>query len=208
MATGSAHWDSVYGRMATDQVSWYRPHLDQSLALIERASPARDAALIDVGGGASTLVDDLLARGYTHLTVLDVAASALAVVRQRLGQHAALVRWVTDDVTRAKLAPASYDLWHDRAVFHFLREAEDRRRYVDAVRGAVKPGGHVLVATFGPEGPERCSGLEVVRYSTEALQAEFGPAFALIQSASELHQTPAGKAQPFTYCLFRLSPTA
>jgi SAM-dependent methyltransferase len=205
MASTRDRWDEVYGRLAVDRVSWYRPHLEQSIALIEDVCPDRGAAIIDVGGGASTLVDDLLARGFTNLTVLDISAKALDAARGRLGERAASVRWLTGDVTRVPFATGAYDLWHDRAVFHFLRDEADRRRYVAAVRSALKPGGHVIIATFGPDGPERCSGLEVVRYSPEALHAEFGGDFEPVRSTREVHQTPAGKDQPFTTCLFRLS---
>ena len=208
MASTREHWEEVYGRVAVDRVSWYRPHLEQSLALIESASSDRSAAIIDVGGGASTLADDLLARGFTNLTVLDISAMAIDAARGRLGARAGSVHWLTADVTRASFPPAAYDLWHDRAVFHFLREEAERQRYLAAVRKAVKPGGHVLIATFGPDGPERCSGLEVVRYTPEALDAEFGRDFVRARSVREVHQTPAGKDQPFTYCLFRFVPTA
>jgi SAM-dependent methyltransferase len=201
------HWDGVYGRKAADQVSWYRPHLERSLGLIEGANLGRGAAIIDVGGGTSTLVDDLVVRGFTNVTVLDVSPSAIEATRTRLGARARLVRWIKADVTRAPFEPDAYDFWHDRAVFHFLRHEEERRRYVAAVRRAVKPGGHVLVATFGPEGPERCSGLDVVRYDPNALHAQFGRDFEKVHSATELHQTPWGQEQQFIYCLCRVSPS-
>jgi SAM-dependent methyltransferase len=198
------HWEAVYGRKAADQVSWYRPHLEQSLELIEGAALGPEAAIIDVGGGTSTLVDDLLARGFTNLTVLDVSPSAIEATRARLGARARLVRWMTADVTQASFEIEAYDFWHDRAVFHFLRGEDERRRYVAAVWRAVKPGGHVLVATFGPEGPERCSGLDVVRYDAEALHAQFGGEFEKVRSTTEVHQTPWGNEQQFIYCLCRV----
>jgi len=184
------HWESVYGRKARDQVSWYRPHLERSLEFIEGASLSSEAPIIDVGAGASTLVDDLLERGYSDVTVLDISAAAIADAKARLGAKANRVTWIVADITSVALPTSRYDFWHDRAVFHFLVDAAARRRYVATVRAAVKPGGHVLVATFGPEGPERCSGLDVVRYSADALHAEFGADFKKIASCREVHTTP------------------
>lgn len=200
------HWESIYERKAPDQVSWYRPHLERSLEFIERAGLAADAAIIDVGGGSSTLVDDLLARGYRNVTVLDISAAAIDAAKARLGGRASRVRWLVADVTEVDLGAHSYDFWHDRAVFHFLRDQAERRRYVSAVRRAVKTGGHVLVATFGPEGPERCSDLEVVRYDADELHAEFGHEFRKAGSLIEMHRTPRGTEQQFVYCYCRLSP--
>lgn len=199
-----SHWDDVYGRKAADAVSWFRPHLERSLAFIEGAGLARDAAIVDVGGGASTLVDDLLDRGYTHVSVLDLSASAIAAAQRRLGARAAKVRWEVADITRATMAPASVDLWHDRAVFHFLRDDDARRRYVELARRALKPGGHIVVATFGPQGPEKCSGLDVVRYDAEGIHGEFGAAFRKIASEEERHTTPWGTEQQFVYCYCRV----
>lgn len=198
------HWESVYGRKAPDEVSWYRPHLERSLAFVDAAQLSRDAAIIDVGGGTSTLVDDLLDRGYSDVTVLDISAAAIARAKERLGSRAAGVTWIVGDITAVELPKNRYDFWHDRAVFHFLVDPEARRHYVAAVRSAVKPRGHVLVATFAPEGPERCSGLDVVRYSAEALHDEFGAAFAKIASCSEVHTTPWGAEQAFMYCYCRV----
>ena len=200
------HWESIYERRAPDQVSWYRPHLERSLEFIERARLAVDAAIIDVGGGSSTLVDDLLARGYKNVTVLDISAAAIDAAKARLGERASRVRWLVADVTEVDLGAGSFDFWHDRAVFHFLRDQAERLRYVAAVRRAVKPGGHVLVATFGPEGPERCSDLEVVRYDADELHAEFGQEFRKVGSSTEMHRTPRGTEQQFVYCYCRLSP--
>ncbi len=198
------HWDDIYGRKGADAVSWYRPHLERSVELIEHARMGAGAAIIDVGGGASTLVDDLLARGYANLTVVDLSAAALELARGRLGPLASHVRWRVGDITQVELPRAAFDFWHDRAVFHFLRESSERQRYVAAVRRAVKPGGHVIVATFGPQGPERCSGLDVVRYDAEGLHAEFGGGFEKISSATELHTTPWGSEQQFVYCYCRM----
>jgi SAM-dependent methyltransferase len=193
------HWEHIYKTKARDQVSWYCDHLNTSLELIERTAIPRTASIIDVGAGESSLVDDLLARGYSNVTVLDVSHAAIAAGRKRLGDPAG-VRWLVSDITQAELEPSSYDLWHDRAVFHFLTSAADRRAYVRQVIHAVKRGGHVIVSAFGPEGPTRCSGLEVVRYDAESLHAEFGPHFRLISSSRQLHETPFGTTQQFLSC--------
>ena len=198
------HWEKIYREKAPDAVSWYRAHLDASLGLIEKTAPQRDASIIDVGGGESTLVDDLLAHGYRNITVLDVSQTAIDVTKGRLARAAERVHWVAGEITKADLAPAAYDVWHDRAVFHFLTAVEQRVAYVRQVGRAVKAGGHVLVSTFGPEGPTKCSGLEVVRYDAEALHAEFGVRFRLLDSFKELHQTPFGATQQFLYCLCRV----
>lgn len=198
------HWESVYAMKTPTEVSWYQTHAAKSLEFIRRTGVDTSARIIDVGGGASTLVDDLLADGFRNLTILDVSSAALEAPRQRLGARAAQeVEWIEADITQAVLPRHHFDLWHDRAVFHFLVDAEDRRRYVSAANEALKPGGHIIVATFAPDGPLRCSGLEVVRYSPEELHAEFGDAFELIESHEESHRTPFDTTQKFTYCLFR-----
>lgn len=195
------HWDNVYRNKPASQVSWFRPHLETSVALIERATQGRrSAAILDAGGGASTLVDDLLDLGYSSMTVLDISRAALDVAQQRLGDQAKRVQWLCLDVTRTELAAAAYDVWHDRAVFHFLTSAEDRAVYVRNVERAVKPAGHIVVATFGPEGPVKCSGLDVMRYDAESLQREFGPNFRWIDSKTVMHQTPSGATQQFVFC--------
>jgi len=196
------HWEHVYGSKAPQELSWFCPHLDTSIGLIERAASDRAAAIIDVGGGASTLVDDLLDRGYRNVTVLDISQPALEVAKKRLGEAAQQVQWICADVTRVPLPTQRYNLWHDRAVFHFLTQPEQRRDYVRAVTAAVKAGGHVIVSTFGPEGPTRCSGLDVVRYDAESLRGEFGKRFRLVESSTELHRTPFGTTQQFLYCHF------
>lgn len=201
-----AHWDHVYSTKPVDAVSWYQPHAEQSLALIRGTGTARSGAIIDVGGGASTLVDDLLAEGYTDLTVLDLSAAALESARRRLGPRAGLVTWLEGDVTAVELPAHHYDVWHDRAVFHFLTEEEDRKAYVASVLRSVKPLGHVIVATFAEDGPSQCSGLPVVRYSPEQLHAEFGTAFALLKQEREAHHTPLGTVQKFIYCYCRVAP--
>jgi len=198
------YWDAVYRTKPADGVSWFRPHLERSLAFLEGTKLALDARVIDVGGGASTLVDDLLERGYVNVTVLDLSQAALDATQARLGERAARVQWLCADVTDARLPEAAYDFWHDRAVFHFLRDPASRARYVDAVRRSLKPGGHIVVATFGPHGPEKCSGLEVMRFSAEALHDEFGSDFAREADATEMHTTPWGTEQEFVYCYCRL----
>jgi 2-polyprenyl-3-methyl-5-hydroxy-6-metoxy-1,4-benzoquinol methylase len=195
-----AHWEKIYGTKAPDQVSWFRPHLQRSLALIERAGPDRSASIIDVGAGAATLVDDLILVGYRDITVLDISQAAIEIAKGRLGQAAMSIRWLRADVTDEIFSPHCYDVWHDRAVFHFLTKREDRLAYVRNVACAVKPGGHVIVSTFGPEGPERCSGLDVLRYDAESLHHEFGARFRLVESSKELHRTPFGTTQQFLYC--------
>ena len=195
-----AHWEAVYQAKAPDALSWYCAHLQMSLDLIERAAPGRQTSIIDVGGGESTLVDDLIARGYQSVTVLDVSATALEVTKARLGPGAEQARWIASDVLKAELKPHFYDVWHDRAVFHFLTAEEDRFAYVRQALRAVRPGGHVIVSTFGPEGLQKCSGLEVVRYDATALHDEFGAAFRLLESRKELHRTPWGALQQFLYC--------
>jgi SAM-dependent methyltransferase len=198
------HWEKIYREKGPDAVSWYRPHLETSLALIEKAAPERGDSIIDVGGGESTLVDDLLTRGYRNISVLDISQTAIDVTKKRLGPASDRVRWIIANITDAELPANAYDLWHDRAVFHFLTAREQRVAYVRQVAHAVKPGGHVLVSTFGPEGPTKCSGLEVVRYDEESLHAEFGVHFRLLDSIKELHNTPFGTKQQFLYCLCRI----
>jgi 2-polyprenyl-3-methyl-5-hydroxy-6-metoxy-1,4-benzoquinol methylase len=199
MIDSHQYWESVYSHKAADEVSWFQPHAASSLRLIEGCADT-GAYIIDVGGGASVLVDDLLAAGYRNLTVLDLAESALAASRQRLGARAQSVQWIAADITQADLPAARYDVWHDRAVFHFLTDPDDRARYVAQVLKSVKPGGHVIVATFGPGGPLQCSGLDVMRYAPGALHAEFGAPFRLLKHETEIHYTPAGKEQEFVYC--------
>lgn len=171
-----AHWEKVYGTKAPDQVSWFRPHLETSLSLIERSACGRSASVIDVGGGESTLVDDLLGQGYRDITVLDVSQTAIDVTKARLGLAAEKVHWVVADVTKSSLPANSYDVWHDRAVFHFLTTPDQRIAYVQSVVNSVRPGGYVVVGTFGPDGPTKCSGLDVLRYDADSLHASSGRA--------------------------------
>ena len=190
---------------APDQVSWFRPHLETSLALIERATRGdRSSSIIDVGGGASTLVDDLIERGYEKITILDISQAALDVAQERLGNAARFVHWLNADVAQASVPARSFDVWHDRAVFHFLTKPEERLAYVRNVASAMRQGGHVIVSTFGPDGPTKCSGLDVMRYDAQSLHVEFGARFRLLESSKELHATPSGTTQQFLYCYFTL----
>lgn len=200
VTNAQAHWESVYGAKAANQVSWFRPHLETSLSFIEMAAPCRFSRIIDIGGGESTLVDDLLARGYSNVTVLDISRTALEVTKVRLGEAANRVEWLVGDITAADFSESAYDIWHDRAVFHFLTTAADRAAYVERVKKSMKVGGSVIIGTFGPEGPTICSGLSVQRYSAEALHGEFGRRFRLVDSRNELHETPNGNIQQFLYC--------
>ena len=197
------HWEQIYHTKECEQVSWYQLHPYVSLQYIQNTGIGKTGHIIDVGGGASTLVDHLLDDGFQHVTVLDISAEALEIVQQRLGQRAGSVTWLEADITQTTLSHHEYDVWHDRAVFHFLTEPQDRQHYVNTVRAAVKPGGHVIVATFASDGPERCSGLEVARYDPQSLHSEFGTDFELLDSTREEHQTPFRTEQKFIYCYCR-----
>jgi len=197
------HWEKVYETKSANTVSWFQEHAEQSLRLIRETGVPLTASIIDVGGGASTLVDDLLETGYQSVTVLDLSGAALAAAQKRLGSQAKSVRWIDANITSAELPAHAYDVWHDRAVFHFLISAADRHAYVEAVLRAVKPGGHVIVATFAEDGPTQCSGLPVMRYSAGDLHAEFGSPFTLLRHEKEEHHTPTGNVQKFVYCYCR-----
>ena len=203
MPDSKTHWESIYKTKSSKEVSWYVPHLEKSLELILKLGLSKDAEIIDVGGGASTLPDDLLANGFKNITVLDISSEALKVSKNRLGNKANSFHWLEADVTQVVFKPNHYDLWHDRAVFHFLTKPEDRQKYIGNLNKALKQGGYVLIATFGPNGPLKCSGLEIVRYSVESLQKELGEAFRLEKQSVEIHQTPFGTMQEFLYGLFR-----
>lgn len=197
------HWNRVYTTRAVDAVSWYQAQPKISLELIAAADLPVDAPIIDIGGGASVLVDCLLAQGRSALSVLDVSAAALANSRARLGANAAKVQWIEADVREFE-PPQRYALWHDRAVFHFLTDPADRERYMAAMRRSLKPRAHVVVATFALDGPARCSGLDVARYDAATLHAQFGDDFELLDSRRETHITPAGAEQRFTWIHLRL----
>lgn len=202
----TAHWRGVYQSKSPREVSWYREHLTSSLAMIARSGFGAGSALVDVGAGASTLVDDLLEAGWSDLTVIEIAAEAMAATRARLGARAERVKWIEGDILHAQLQEARFDLWHDRAVFHFLIDPEDRRRYVELLEQALRPGGEAIIATFATEGPLRCSGLDVRRYDAADLAGELGEGFQQIESLVEPHETPTGAEQQFLYCRFRRLP--
>ena len=194
------HWEMVYSTKSDEEVSWFQSTPDTSLAMI--GSRPLSSRIIDIGGGASRLVDALLDRGYSALSVLDISEAALSVAKDRLGSRAGLVNWIVADITQWQPSGA-FDVWHDRAVFHFLTDADDRRAYIDALTMGLAKGGAGLIATFAENGPERCSGLPVRRYSSETLAAELGPRFRLVDSLSENHRTPGGNEQRFQFSRFQ-----
>lgn len=194
-----AHWEEIFANKAPTQLTWYQAHPQQSLQLIEESGLPRTAQVIDVGGGTSLLADFLLDAGYRNVTVLDIAENALEEDRRRLGDRAGAVMWVEADVLWAPLSANCYDLWHDRAVFHFLVDPVDRQRYIGAMCHSLRPGGHVILATFASDGPEKCSGLDTVRYGRDDIQATFGDRFRLLRSIDEQHVTPWNTIQKFTY---------
>jgi SAM-dependent methyltransferase len=196
--TRETHWQSVYGRRPADEVSWYQSRPDTSLSLIRSCQLEKNAALLDVGGGASVLVDHLLDQDYSDITVLDIAKEALDLSRRRLGAQADQVRWQVADVTEF-LPDRSYDLWHDRAVLHFLTDPELRAAYRGALEQALLPGGHLVVGTFAIDGPKKCSGLEIVQYDAAKLLDLLGPEFVLREEQKEAHVTPAGAIQQFAW---------
>ncbi|MFT6669862.1 MAG: 2-polyprenyl-3-methyl-5-hydroxy-6-metoxy-1,4-benzoquinol methylase [Afipia broomeae] len=196
-----AHWQNVYATKAEKEVSWFQENPAPSLDLVAAAGISTDAAIIDVGGGASRLVDSLIERGFRRVAMLDLSAKALEEARRRLGRRGDGVEWIVADVTTWK--PSSmYDLWHDRAAFHFLTETNDRDAYVGCLKTAVRPGGHVIIATFAQDGPERCSGLPIVRYDPDELASTLGPAFELAESRRHDHMTPGGNMQRFQFSRF------
>jgi 2-polyprenyl-3-methyl-5-hydroxy-6-metoxy-1,4-benzoquinol methylase len=202
-----SHWDSVYENKASSALSWHQQHPRRSLDLINRTGLPKRARIIDVGGGDSSLVDDLISEGYRDITVLDLSGAALNRARARVGNIASgRVAWLEGDILEVNLPAEAFDIWHDRAVFHFLTTAEQRDAYIQAVEHSVRPSGHVIVATFAEDGPTRCSGLRVNRYSAPQLHGTFGAAFQLVESERETHRTPAGVEQPFTYCWCRYEP--
>ena len=197
-----AHWENVYGTKGEKEVSWFQDSPTISLDLIDATGVVKGASILDIGGGASRLVDALLEQGFESLTVLDLSEKALATTRARLGRKAANVRWIVADVTKWKPAE-SYDVWHDRAAFHFLMEPHDRAAYAERLREAVRLGGHVIIGTFAPDGPERCSGLPVMRHDAVSLGETFGRSFELMETRRHDHQTPMGGIQRFQFSRFR-----
>jgi SAM-dependent methyltransferase len=197
------HWERVYSDLPTEKLGWYEPHLQTSLDWIKKLSLTADAPIIDVGGGASTLVGDLLDAGYRSITVLDISEQALRSVKARLGEKAQAVAWLNGDITSVDLPRDHYELWHDRAVFHFLTEPDQQRSYRDNVLKSLKPGGHLIISTFAPEAPPKCSGLPVIRYSPEQLDDTLGAEFDLKRHYKEQHSTPGAVGQMYLYCHFR-----
>ena len=197
-----AHWQNVYKEKGEYQVSWFQERPNISLELLEAVRAAPSSAIIDIGGGASRLVDALVEKGYRDVTVLDLSESAVSIAKMRLGERAAMVNWIVADVTQW-VPTRSYDLWHDRAAFHFLTEASDRAAYIDRLTKAVRPGGHAIIGTFALDGPERCSGLPVVRYDAAQLSAALTPLFALVDTRRDDHKMPWGAIQHFQFSVFR-----
>ena len=197
-----SHWETVHATRGETEVSWFQESPEPSLRMIERAGIGPSASVIDIGGGASRLVDALLDRGFGSITVLDLASAALARARARLGDRAAAVDWIVADATTWS-PPGRYDLWHDRAAFHFLTEEAQRAAYVARLRSALGPGGHAIIATFALDGLERCSGLPIVRYDGEGLARALGPGFERLETVADLHRTPGGGEQRFQFSLFR-----
>jgi ubiquinone/menaquinone biosynthesis C-methylase UbiE len=197
-----AHWQNVYKEKGEDRVSWFQERPTISLELIEAAGAKPNSAIIDIGGGASRLVDGLIEKGYRDLTVLDLSESAVSIAKTRLGQSAALAKWIVADVTQWE-PPSCYDLWHDRAAFHFLTEASDRTAYVERLKKALRVGGHAIIGTFALDGPERCSGLPVVRYDAAQLSLMLTPSFTLLDMRRHEHKTPWGAVQQFQFGVFR-----
>jgi len=195
------HWESTYTTRRSNRLSWYQEKPDYSLAMIRRAGTGLGEAIIDVGGGASALVDCLLQAGYEDLTVLDISSTALARVKVRLGDRSSMIEWIEADITDHE-ADRIYALWHDRAVFHFLTREEDRKSYVNMLRQSLSPGGQAIIAAFAIGGPEKCSGLDIVQYDSRRLARELGSEFRLLEQAAEEHQTPAGALQKFGYYRF------
>lgn len=196
-----SHWEKVYSEKSPLEKSWHLDRPDLSLQLIHHTRIKHNQAIIDIGGGSSTLVDYLCDEGYTNISVLDISATALAYSQQRLGDRANAIHWYEEDITR--FVPAQpFSLWHDRAVFHFLTDKSDRNRYVEILKHALEPGGHLIIAAFAIGGPTKCSNLDVVQYDAEKLMAELGEEFELVEDINEIHLTPANKQQKFAYFRF------
>lgn len=205
MTDASRHWENVYTTKGENQVSWFQETPAPSLELIELVGAVGNSGIIDIGGGASRLADGLVAKGYEDVTVLDVSAAALASARSRMGDRADRVTWIAADFTVWEPS-RTYDVWHDRAAFHFLTEPNDKIAYVARLRRALRPGGHAIIGTFAPDGPERCSGLVVSRYDADSLGTTLGQGFELIDTRRHEHITPWGATQKFQFSTFRRQP--
>jgi len=209
MSDLKSHWEVIYGSKSESDLSWHREHLETSLEMIRIAAGGdKSAKVIDVGGGTSRLIDDFLGENFTNLTLLDISGKALSKVRERIGEKANRVKFIESDILNVRLPAEYFDIWHDRTVFHFLTDSDEQKKYVEAVRHSLKPGGKVIIATFGPDGPQKCSGREVCRYDANGLRAVFGKDFDLVDSTREIHLTPWGAQQEFTYCMCGFYPLA
>jgi ubiquinone/menaquinone biosynthesis C-methylase UbiE len=197
------HWSEVYQNKASDNVSWYQEKPERSLKLIEEIGLSKNARIIDVGAGASTLVDHLLKLGYSEISLLDISPESLDISKKRLGEKSLHLKWLVGDITSIELPNAAYELWHDRAVFHFLTEAAQQQAYLEKIKQSLAPNGHLIIATFASDGPLQCSGLDVMRYDAERLERFFGNDFSLLGSSSESHLTPWASEQKFIYCHFQ-----
>lgn len=204
--SSAEHWDRIYRSKRSDELSWFQREPQMSLALIRQATSDPESPIIDIGGGASMLVDELVAAGYRRISVLDLSLAGLSQASRRLGAAGAAVNWIHGDVLTGELPQSGFDVWHDRAVFHFLVAEGDRARYLARARAALKPGGHLLIATFAHDGPTKCSGLPVVRYTRESLHSELGEDFRVVESVREVHITPSGAQQAFVYLLCSFEP--
>ena len=197
------HWEQVYSSKPTDRLGWFKPHLQTSVSWIQSLELPADAAILDVGVGASSLVDDLLKQNYESVTVLDISSTALSLLRERLGHDAKKVHWLSADITAVDLPPGHFDLWHDRAVFHFLTDDDQIQGYRQNLVNSLKPRGHLIIGTFAPEAPAKCSGLPVQRYDHELLARTLGDELELLRHHKEMHITPGGVEQMYLYCQFR-----
>ncbi|MEX2367296.1 MAG: class I SAM-dependent methyltransferase [Pseudohongiellaceae bacterium] len=197
------HWENVFTTKNPDEVSWFQQHAHLSLKWIAETNLPETASIIDVGGGDSRLVDDLLDKGYKDITVLDLSANALSRAKARLGDNASTIKWIEADITEVRLPKGKYDLWHDRAVFHFLIDGAGRNAYIKTMLRTLKPFGRIILATFAEDGPSKCSGLPVMRYSSKKLNAELGKSVELLRCENELHVTPSANRQKFIYCEFQ-----
>ena len=203
MSSNVKHWEHVYKTKKFDSVSWYKPHLDLSLSIIKELQPNRNKSIMDIGGGQSTLLNDLILEGYTNLNLIDISATAVNFQKKRFKANQEKITWHIGDITKYSFFDQKFDFWHDRAVFHFLTNSTNRKKYKNLLLKSVKKGGHVLISTFGSDGPSKCSGLPVERYNSEKLSKELGKEFKLLGSKLEEHCTPFDTTQQFLYCWFK-----
>jgi 2-polyprenyl-3-methyl-5-hydroxy-6-metoxy-1,4-benzoquinol methylase len=206
MSEQQTHWQQIYEKKDPDQLTWYQPEATISLELIRQQKLSTESKLVDMGSGCSTLVDGLLASGLRHLTMVDLSSSALKCAQKRLGERSETIQWIAADATTWE-PEEEYDLWHDRAVFHFLTTEGQREGYLKALRKGLKPGGRVVLSTFAVGGPEKCSGLPIVQYNAEKVRATFGEDFTLLLERTEEHPTPWGGHQSFAYFVLEYSPS-